>query len=110
MAEAIQVTRYRSFDGSEFATLAEAEAHEDANFEQILTSLTLADVRGAIARDPALLTVADALEKAGTLIAKARRDSGELRRRPREKPASERQEPAQGQTEQGNDAGTAAAA
>ena len=80
MAEAVQVTRYRAFDGAMFDTEAEALDHEEANFEMMLVNLSLAEVRAAISRDPKSLPVSDALEKAGAMIARARREAGEFRR------------------------------
>lgn len=83
MAEAYQTTRWKTFDGRDFATEAEASTHEDTNFVQLLAGLTVEGVQAAVERDPRVLAVSNAIERAAYLIAKARREAGDLRRRPK---------------------------
>ena len=79
------ITEYESFDGKRFSTAEECRAYEDQHFETRLTGLTLDEVRAALAREDTDL--ADAFEKAGNLIGRARREAGELRKTRRPKAA-----------------------
>lgn len=85
MVEAYQAMRWKAFDGTDFATKAEAQAYEESNFANMIVGLTSVEVELALARDASVLSIADAIEKAGALIAKARREAGDLRRKPRER-------------------------
>lgn len=88
MAEAFQTTRWRTFDGREFVTEAEAEAHEKNNFSGLLVGLTAPQVTLALMRAPndkASVAIANAIERAAYLIAQKRKDAGELWRKPKEK-------------------------
>ena len=86
MAELVHIPRWITFDGRDFPTKEEAEAHEDANYATLLVGLTAPQITAALVRDPSAILVADAIEKAGSLIARARRAAGELRRRPNGEP------------------------
>ena len=80
MAQLVNVPRWRAFDGAEFPTEAEAKAHEEQHFAVMLCALSREDVDAALDRKPEALALADAIEKAGAIIARKRRESGELRR------------------------------
>jgi hypothetical protein len=72
------VTKYEAFDGETFATQEECAAHEASCVQMRLIGLSLEQVEAAIKREDAEL--ADAIEAVGAKIARARRESGELRR------------------------------
>ena len=76
----IQTTRWKTFDGLDFATEAEAVKHEAEHYQQALVGLTAEQVAAAVARQPDAIGIANALEKAGTTIAKVRLAQGERRR------------------------------
>ena len=71
-------TIYEAFDGQTFESAEACKAHEAAHVETRLIGLTLEQVRAAITRED--VELADAFEKVGSRIAKARIDAGELRR------------------------------
>ena len=80
MPEAVTVTRYRTFDGEEFATEAEARAHESEHFQNLLVGRSDVDIAAALRRDSGQIALADALERAGAVIARPRRAGGDLKR------------------------------
>ena len=71
-------TIYEAFDGQTFDNADACKAHEAAHVETRLIGLSLEQVRAAITRED--VELADAFEKVGSRIAKARIDAGELRR------------------------------
>ena len=71
MVHSIQVTRWKTFDGKEFATRAEADLYELDHVDGVLGTATVEDFREAI-RDPNAL-LCDAILRAASLIRKARR-------------------------------------
>jgi hypothetical protein len=73
-----QVTQYESFDGKRFDTEAECRSHEAGLSHMRLVGLTIEQVVAAIARTDAELALA--IEYVGAKIARARRESGDLRR------------------------------
>ena len=73
-----QLITYVAFDGEKFETADECKAYEANNFAVRLVGLTIEQVKDALSREDAEL--ADAFEKAGNQIAKARRESGEFKR------------------------------
>ncbi len=74
------IEMFEAFDGTRFDDKTECASYESMNFEGRLVGLTLEQVRAALLRhDPEL---AEAIEEAGNRIAKLRRTSGELKRRP----------------------------
>lgn len=82
MAELVQVPKWRSFDGRDFATEAEAEAHEKANFKIVLVGLSVEKIDDALDRKAGSENVGAAIERAAYLIATARRKAGDLKRKP----------------------------
>jgi hypothetical protein len=70
--------RYQSFDGSLHDTEESCRAQDAKTPEHRLVGLTVDDVALAINR--ADVELADAIEAVGARIARARRDSGVLRR------------------------------
>jgi hypothetical protein len=73
-----QVTQYESFDGKRFDTEAECKTHEAGLSHMRLVGLTVDQIEAAIARTD--IELADAIEAVGAKIARARRESGDLRR------------------------------
>lgn len=80
------ITRYRASDGREFDTRADAERHEveagPRMLAEIIATMTDAEIVAVLvgrATNPAL---ANALEKAGGIVTRARLAAGE-RKRPR---------------------------
>jgi hypothetical protein len=72
------ITKFEAFDGEVFPTQEECLAHEASCVQMRLIGLTGDQIEAAIKReDPEL---ANAIEAVGVKIARARRESGELRR------------------------------
>ena len=82
MPEPVTVTRWKTFDGRDFATEAEADAHEKANFKLALVALSLEEIDDVLDRRPGTEALGYAIERAAYLISTARRKAGELKRRP----------------------------
>lgn len=82
MAEERQVPRWFAFDGTDYPTRAECEEYEETHFQRALVGLTAEQVAAALERDPKVRGVSDALERAGTLVARARLKAGERKRAP----------------------------
>ena len=80
MAEERMVPMWFAFDGKGFPTKAECEAHERDHFQIALVGLTAEKIAAAVARDPDVRAISDALERAGSLIARARLAEGERKR------------------------------
>lgn len=102
----ITTTVYKTFDGMTFLTFEEAKDHEDTNFSALLVGLTAEQIAAALDRKPEALHIADALEKAGNIIGRARREAGQFRRATKARAAGET-EPApeaEPQTEAGPEA------
>ena len=77
------VTEYEAFDGKRFPTAEECKAYEDTHAEARLCGLKILQVHEALAREtPEGILLADAFEKIGNRCAQARREAGELRRKP----------------------------
>lgn len=72
-------TLYFASDGTEFYSKLECRRHEKESFYQALVGLTAEQIQAGINRTNH--EVAMALERAGTMVAAARRADGELRRR-----------------------------
>lgn len=77
---------YESFDGLLFESADACKKHEDAHIESRFVGLTLEQLHAAATRQDAEL--ADAFEKFGNQLASARRESGDLRRRPSKREAA----------------------
>lgn len=75
------ITTYETFDGQKFRDLEAAKAHEATNIEGALVGLTLEQVKSAVAREDGALPLADAIEKLGSMIAKARIAGGGTKRK-----------------------------
>jgi hypothetical protein len=74
-----QTKVFEAEDGTQFATAAECKTHEAMEWRTKLSGLTDGEVCRALDRaDPEL---ANAFEKAGAIIARKRRESGDVRRR-----------------------------
>ena len=73
-----QVVQFESFDGSRFDSEAECRSHEAGLSHMRLVGLTAEQVAAAVSR--ADTDLADAIEAVGAKIARARRESGDLRR------------------------------
>ena len=87
------VQLFEAFDGQRFETSEACKAHEAEHVESRLVGLTIAQVRAALDRsDPDL---ADVLELIGGRIGKARRESGEVRRKVATKPEAAAPAPAE---------------
>lgn len=80
------ITRYRASDGREFDTRADAERHEveagPRMLAEIISKTTDAGIVSVLMDRAANYALADALEKAGAIITRARLAAGE-RKRPR---------------------------
>jgi hypothetical protein len=92
-----QITKYEADDGTMFDTAEAAKAYEDTIALKALLLLDEATLSNALRRAPGFEHIADALERAGTRVAKLRRGSGELKRERRAKgdeppPASPQEE------------------
>ncbi len=72
------VTAYQAFDGQRFDSESECKTHEGGLSHMRLVGLTAEDIEDAISR--ANVDLADAIEAVGAKIARARRESGDLRR------------------------------
>ena len=72
MVKEITITqiKFEAFDGTLHDTRAAALEHEESNFEALLADLTIEQVRAAIAREPDSEAISEAMEKAGTIIAR----------------------------------------
>jgi len=70
--------KFLAFDGKVFDTAQECERHEGMRPERLVVGLTAADVEAALQRIN--LPLAEAFEALGAKIARARRESGELKR------------------------------
>jgi len=83
----IPITVYEAFDGKRFLTAQECTSYEEANIASRLVALTIEQVRAALSReDPEL---AEVIEELGTRLAKARREAGDLKRKPKGSAAAE---------------------
>ncbi len=85
------ITRYRADDGKEFESRDDAEAHE-RGIEPERIAAALCDLPPELVRNaildptaPGHRNTADALERAGYLIAEARRAAGVYKRAPKAK-------------------------
>lgn len=75
------ITKYEAIDGKLFDSPDACIAYETAQMpEHKLSGLTVRDIERALTRDNVAL--ADLFEAVGARIAKLRRESGELRRKP----------------------------
>ena len=72
------ITKFEAFDGEVFPTQEECIAHEASCVQMRLIGLTGDQVEAAIKRED--VDLADAIEAVGAKIARARRESGDLRR------------------------------
>jgi hypothetical protein len=70
--------KFLAFDGKIFETIEECAAHEAARPEARVVGLTADQVAAALARTD--VDLADAFEALGSKIARARRESGDLKR------------------------------
>ena len=70
--------KYLAFDGKVFESVEECAAHEAARPEARVVGLTADQVAAALARTD--VDLADAFEALGSKIARARRESGDLKR------------------------------
>jgi ABC-type taurine transport system substrate-binding protein len=70
--------KFLAFDGKVFETVEECAAHEAAKPEARVVGLTPEQVAAALARTD--IDLADAFEAIGSKIARARRESGDLKR------------------------------
>ena len=70
--------KFLAFDGKIFETVEECAAHEAARPEARVVGLTADQVAAALARTD--VDLADAFEALGSKIARARRESGDLKR------------------------------
>lgn len=77
MPQAVQVARWKTFDGRDFATRKEAEAHEEANLLGALVGLDADDVQAAVALAPGREVLTAAIERAALDIKRARRAKAE---------------------------------
>lgn len=75
MPTELTTTVWKAFDGSTFLTFEEAKSHEDTNFSALLVGLTAEQIGAALDRKPEAIHIADALEKAGSIIGRARREA-----------------------------------
>jgi hypothetical protein len=73
-----QVTQFEAFDVQRFDSESECKTHEGGLSHMRLVGLTAEDIEDAISRDN--VDLADAIEAVGAKIARARRESGDLRR------------------------------
>jgi hypothetical protein len=80
MPSELTTVAYKTFDGLTFLTFVEAKDHEDRNFSTLLVGLTADQIAAALDRKPKAIHIADALEKAGSIIGRARREAGQFRR------------------------------
>jgi hypothetical protein len=71
---------FEAFDGSRFTTERECLEHERSSADLLLVGLTHQDVVKAISREKSHLSIADAIENAGTTIRLARLKARDLRR------------------------------
>jgi hypothetical protein len=78
-----RVHRFEAEDGQSFPTAKECREHENKDRLTRLVNMTSADVMAAV--EGTDLEIAEAIEFAGQLIAKKRRERGDLRRAPKTK-------------------------
>lgn len=85
---------FAAFDNTTFENEQACMEYERANFDRHLVGLTHDQVKAAISRED--VSLANSIEWAGSVIAKARRDAGELRRKPNSKPDETKVDGSQG--------------
>ena len=76
-----EIKVYAAFDGTRFDIAEDCRAHEMANIDAMLIGLTAEQVAAAVARTDKQL--GDAIEQVAYRIASARREAGDLKRRPK---------------------------
>jgi hypothetical protein len=72
---------FKADDGTTFDTAAECRKHEERSFMHLLIGRSAKDIEVALDRTDLIL--ANAFERAGNIIARKRREDGELKRSPK---------------------------